>query len=269
MEIDNSDVSSDREEAIRAMIEEGNYWPEFDEWVDDMDEDHIGNEQLGGNGIVDHLNVVPFGRMHSDTYRLTFERYKVTVRNMYDVPFEETVTTMLSILQHILDVVLDTVSDHDFVRLRIETRSLDIPIWTPPVLKSELTLDRWMLEVQKVLNSQEEFKFDDSFNIIVSYASPSAGNAFDKLPHPLKDRLARSTSIVTIENSDEICMVRAIVVDLALAEGNRKEYKKLCDRRLTHQKVKASQLIEKAGSLVRTYSIADIPSFEAVRKISS
>ena len=118
-----------------------------------------------------------------------------------------------------------------------------------------------------MLNFQEEFKFDDSFNIIVSYASPPAGNGFDKLPRPLKDRLARSTSVVTIENSVEICMARAIVVGVALTEGNRKDYKKLCDRRLTHQKVKASQLIEKAGLQVRAYSIADIPAFEAVRLI--
>ncbi|GAV04591.1 hypothetical protein RvY_14855 [Ramazzottius varieornatus] len=182
---------------------------------------------------------------------------------MQEVSFEDAVATMLSILQHILDVVQANVSDQDLVGLRIETRSLEIPIWTPPVLKFDLTVDRWMLEVQTVLNSQEESKFDDSFNIIVSYATPLFEAGSGKIPRRLKKRLKRSMSIVTIDNCNEICMARAIVVGIAHSEGNRTEYKKLCDKRTVHQKSKALQLIEEAGLAVRVYSIADIPAFEA------
>ena len=86
-----------------------------------METDDRENGMFGAGNAVDYVTVVPFGRQRSPKYALTFERYKVTVRNMQYVQFEDTVPVMLSILQHILDVVLAAVSDQDFVRLRIES----------------------------------------------------------------------------------------------------------------------------------------------------
>ncbi|GAV01660.1 hypothetical protein RvY_12338 [Ramazzottius varieornatus] len=66
--------------------------------------------------------------MISGEYGLTFDRYKITINEMQDVPFDEVVPTMMSVLHHIIDVVLANVGERDIVRLRIDTESLDIPI---------------------------------------------------------------------------------------------------------------------------------------------
>ena len=119
-----------------------------------------------------------------------------------------------------------------------------------------------MVEVQKVLNSQEEVRFDESFSIIVSYATPPAGSALVNVPRPLQNRLSKSTSIFVIKNKDEICMARAIVVGIAKSNGDRAAYKKMQDSRKDLQKKTALLLIQNAGLPVRSYSIADIPAFE-------
>ena len=259
------DVSIDREEAIQAMMEEVEGFYDWDEIRNMMNVDDAENGQFGGQGpIADHVEVVPHGRMASSRYHVVFERFKVTIRDMGAILFEEVVPTMVSILQHVLDSVLVNVAETDLVRLCIDHRSLDIPIWIIAAHKSQLTVDRWMLEVQKVLNSQEEVRFDESFSIIVSYATPPAGSALVNVLRPLQNRLSKSTSVVVIKNKDEICMARAIVVGIARLNGDRVVYKKMQDTRLELQKRTALQLIQNAGLPVRSYSIADIPAFEAV-----
>ena len=116
MDIDMMDVSIDREEAIQAMLEEGEGFYDWDELRDMMEVDDEVNGQFGGQGpIADHVDVVPHGRMASSRYHIVFERYKVTIRDMDDVPFEEVVPMMVSILQHVLDSVLVNVSEQDLV----------------------------------------------------------------------------------------------------------------------------------------------------------
>ena len=150
------DVSVNREEAIQAMLEQGGGSYDWDETRDMMDVDDGENKQFGGQGpIADHVEVVPHGRMVSGRYHVVFERFKVTIRDMEAIPFEEVVPTMVSILQHELDTVPVNVAKTDLVRLYIDHRSLDILIWIIAAHKSQLTVDRRMLEVQKVLNSQK------------------------------------------------------------------------------------------------------------------
>ena len=93
-----------------------------------------------------------------------------------------------------------------------------------------------MTEVEKVLNSHQDFQFDASFSIMVSYASPPAGSALDQVPPVLKNRLLKSTNVVVIKNTDSICMARAIVVGVARLTYDNPTYRKMRDDRNRLQK---------------------------------
>jgi hypothetical protein len=114
-----------------------------------------------------------------------------------------------------------------------------------------------MDEVQRVLNSQEQFVLEDSFNVQVHYAKPPAG----KGKTLLKDQLLKKRCVLQITNSDDICMVRALVVAQAFADGG--DYRKLHQRKKVQTKA-ARDLITKAGLPLREYSIADLPDLEKV-----
>ena len=73
MDSDMMDVSIDREEAIQAMMEEGEGFYDWDEIRNMMDVDDAENGQFGGQGpIADHVEVVPHGRMASGRYPVVF-----------------------------------------------------------------------------------------------------------------------------------------------------------------------------------------------------
>jgi hypothetical protein len=73
-----------------------------------------------------------------------------------------------------------------------------------------------METIEKVLNSQQELGIDDSFEIAIgSIDLPKGGGGPRRRITKLKgekNSLKLKTSIVTIENSDQICMARAIGV---------------------------------------------------------
>lgn len=49
-----------------------------------------------------------------------------------------------------------------FVRMTVQTASLDYPIVIPFVKTPELTVDRFMAEIERVLQSNEDFVIDET-----------------------------------------------------------------------------------------------------------
>ena len=67
-----------------------------------------------------------------------------------------------------------------------------------------------------------------------------------------------------IENVDDICLARALVVGQAFAD--RSDYQNLY-RQKKLQKNAAYTLIKKAGLAYREFTIADLPKFEEVSRM--
>ena len=85
---------------------------------------------------------------------LTFERYRVSVRDAQNVPIEHKLEVIVQILGYILDNVLENVGGTDRVRLVIDSDHLPRgPIYTAITNKDQLTVDRWMLAVESVLET--------------------------------------------------------------------------------------------------------------------
>lgn len=61
------------------------------------------------------------------------------------------------ILKYVMEIALRPVGPRNFVRLRIESESRTISMWTPAMRKLQQTVHRWTMEVEKVQNSQEGF----------------------------------------------------------------------------------------------------------------
>ena len=221
-------------------------------------------EQAGGAfNVTDHVTVQQVARSYNRHFRVHLNRYKVTIRDVEAIPIAFVIPTIVQILDHVLQLVMDEVGEDDRVRIRVDSRSFHIPIYTPLTKKIELTVDRWMMEVEKVLNSHEEFILDDSFTVTTEYAKLPAGRCFDKVPKMLAAKLHKKRCVVPIKNSDSICMARALVVGKAQADGNKSVYDKV-RRTSNEQTIQARHLIQQAGLTEREFSIEDIPAFERV-----
>ena len=153
--------------------------------------------------VLSKLLVEKAGRGHSKKYQVTFEKFVVSLPDLTIAKPEFSIELITGVMDRILATVLDPVTEHALVRLRIESKYLGFPIWTPPIQRSQLSVERWMEEVARVLNSQEEFCLDGTFNVEVHYAEPAAGKGGVLLDEMLK----RKQCVLRIENVDDLCLV--------------------------------------------------------------
>ena len=194
--------------------------------------------------------------------------HDVTVHGLEDTPLERARDTIVFILNHVRTIVLQPIRPTDRVGLGIESSSLKLglPVWTPLIELSQLTTERWMMEFEKVLNSQEGLAFDESFKVRVDVASPPGGSCRRDVPQHSELFLKKKDCVITINNHDEICMARALVVAKAIADygsSSHPEVKKM-RRGKKKQTAEAKILLRKAGFYPRRFTIADLPAFEAV-----
>ncbi|XP_055355347.1 uncharacterized protein LOC129600792 [Paramacrobiotus metropolitanus] len=182
-----------------------------------------------------------------------------------DVDVSDVPETIVSILEYILFVVLNGVKDTDRVRLRIDSRHFNRPLYTSLTLRSELSVKRWMTDIQRVLNSHEEFVIDDSFQITAQHTQLPSGRCVKDVPVLLKRRLMKMQSVVIVNGDDDLCMARALVMGKALADKNSKRFRSLRKGKREITKL-AKLLILRAGLPERSFGLSDIPAFEKVLK---
>ena len=79
-----------------------------------------------------------------------------------------------------------------------------------------------MFEIERVLQSHEEFVLGDDIHINLIHVKMPSGPENENRKRcgvNLKTRLSRKRCIVTIKNKDELCAARAIVTAIARLEG--------------------------------------------------
>ena len=199
----------------------------------------------------------------SRTFQLFFDRYKVTVNNLGEIVPSDTIPTIDLILVHILEEVLRDVRNTDRVRLRLESRGLDRPIYTSITQKNQLTVYRWMADVARVLNSHEDFAMDDSFYVMVEYCKVPGGGCLDLLPDLLTKTLIRKRSVICIGNADNLCLARCLVVAKARVDDPAL-FQRIRHNRSAKQRKQAKALQAAAGLPERICSLQDLPAFERV-----
>jgi hypothetical protein len=126
-----------------------------------------------------------------------------------------------------------------------------------------------MLQVEQVLQSNEAFRLDETFEIWTQIAKLPSGGCWTDTPRMLADKLRDKQSVVQVRNSDEICLARALVIGKAKADGDAAFYKKLqTHRNRTHlgdktaQTAAAKALIALAGLEPRRFDLADLKTFQ-------
>ncbi|OQV19435.1 hypothetical protein BV898_06549 [Hypsibius exemplaris] len=164
-------------------------------------------------------------------------------------------------------------------RIVFEGSTLERPIWCPPTMKSQLSIERWMAEVERVLMSHEQFTLADNFSVRVERAKLVGAGCIPGDSDLISQQVKSFRCVFQFKNEDNLCLARALVVAKAHADIDestpelRKEsmrvYKNL--GRATgpmrgSQKKAALELVRLAGitDIKDPYTLADLPKFEAV-----
>ena len=142
----------------------------------------------------------------------------------------EEITGLDNIYRYVYDTLDDILnrvligSSEDRIRFVMRVDGLDMPISLPSMKREELTVDRILEEVKRVLNSNESVKLNDNFKInIVHMKVPVASGRRKNFKNVLL-RQSRLTmrSLVSVENDDHLCLTRCVVLALNFLEKSKK-----------------------------------------------
>jgi hypothetical protein len=79
--------------------------------------------------------------------------------------------------------------------------------------RQRLTTERVLAEFERVIQSNHEFHLDDTVNVdLIHVEMPYSGKGTKRSEINLEKHLERKGSVVRVQNKDELCLARALVI---------------------------------------------------------
>jgi hypothetical protein len=152
-----------------------------------------------------------------------------TESNEYRVAFNElnvqSVPDILKTLQNLFDSVLTDVTkgiqEEDLVQITLEYPDLDFPIRLPFMQMNQLTSERLLTEIERVLQSNEQFVLAHWVQLYITHVSLPKGGTGKRCDYVDTERFLKDKRcFIQIQNKDDMCWVRAIVTAKAKIDGH-------------------------------------------------
>jgi hypothetical protein len=189
--------------------------------------------------------------------------YTVQFANTFaDLELSEYHTRLHEIFESLLETVTEGVPLHDQVRFVLRSPQLETPISLPFMSRQRLTTERVLAEIERVIQSNHEFRLNDSVHVnLIHVEMPNGGTGTKRSEINLEKHLAKKGSIIRIQNTDEICLARALVVAIAKIENDSRYYH-IIDSRRPLQKRLAHDLHQKARVEIGSCGLDKVKQFQ-------
>ncbi|CAG2245162.1 unnamed protein product [Mytilus edulis] len=205
--------------------------------------------------VVSERNLPKF-RTKSTAYKVSFK--DIEVRGLPQI------LKMLQLLfQSLIKDMTEFMKTDDLIRMSIQCPELDFPITIPFMKVAQLSAETMLREIERVLQSYEQFVLDSSLEIEITHVDMPKGSGrksckFVDIGRFLKDKKC----IIQIQNTDELCCARALIT----AKANIDKHPKWEDIRKGRliQKQLAIELHEKANIPLKACDLEDIKQFQSV-----
>jgi hypothetical protein len=125
------------------------------------------------------------------------------------------------LFQSIISKITEFMQPTDLIRLSVQCPELDFPITMPFMKVSQLLVETLLQEIERVLQSNEQFVLDDSLDIEITHVKLPTGGMKTQFVD-LERFLKTKQCILTIKNKDNICCARALVTAKARVENHAK-----------------------------------------------
>ena len=178
---------------------------------------------------------------HSKKFGMTATDHRVRFNNVLaDRDLLESYESTLKIFQHLLEEVKEGMAPNDQVRFILRSEQLETPISLPFMEVERLNAERVYSELERVIQSNQEFRLNDTVTIDINHVKTPRGSGKSKLKrttYNIDDYLDQKNSVVRIKNKDDLCLARALVVARAKIDKDpRYNQIKRSDRPLQREK---------------------------------
>ena len=198
----------------------------------------------------DYYQIKPVRKHHSQKFNMTAKNYSVRFNNQLDnVNLLESQNRTYNIFDHLLKDVTEGMNSTDQVRFVLSSNQLQFPISLPFCPLEQLTTEKVLAQVEKVVQSNEEFRLNDTVNIDIIRVEMPQGSGRSKVKRQMlniRDYLKKKGSVITINNKDDLCLARALVVSIARIEKDPR-YNQIINTSRPLQRERAFDLHEAAN----------------------
>ena len=157
----------------------------------------------------DFYNISKVKEQRMVKFKTTASTYEVSIKDLEVA--EDVLSTLKRIFTAIFQDLTKREKSEDLVRLVVQSPGLDYPIIIPFVKVTELTADRFMSEVERVLQSNEDFVIDSGLILEVTLVDmPNAGARKHCKFVNTEKFLSDKKCIIQVKNDDDMCCARAI-----------------------------------------------------------
>ena len=237
-----SDPEAD--DIIRNMIVDDNEWDEplpdvrdVDEWTNPGANDVIRDIQTG-RGVKrksdepllpekDFYEIESVTKHHSKKFGMTATDHIIRFNTVLsEIDLIESYERTQAIFEHLLNDVTQGMNGKDQVRFVLRSDQLDLPISIPFIPLAQLTTERVFSQIERVIQSNRDFRLNDTVTVdIIRVEEPQGGTSNGKSKRTtlnIREYLKKKGSVITINNKDNLCLARALVVAVARIENDPK-----------------------------------------------
>ena len=156
-------------------------------------------------------------KYHSKKFGMTATDHRVRFNNVLaDRDLLESYESTLKIFHHLLEEVKEGMAPNDQVRFILRSQQLETPISLPFMEVERLNAERVYSELERVIQSNQEFRLNDTVTIDINHVKTPQGSGRKKrTTYDINDYLDQKNSVVRIKNNDDLCLARALVVAIA------------------------------------------------------
>ena len=197
------------------------------------------------------FRLIEVSRRHNSQYNANDVTYRVAVgQHLINRRIVDVQEQLYEMFEDLLSSMRQELQDDDLICIYMNHSELHVPIVISAHPIQEMQVEDIMVEVEKVLQSEEELKLDENFEIHVGTLKiPRGGRGRNDILNK-RENICFKRIIVTIENSDDnLCFDRSLVVCMAKlsSQTSAKKWKIIIDKRSPLQKQEALQLRLRVG----------------------
>ena len=257
----------DEEEILRGLNNDGDSIPDINEGTNTED-DELEREQTGRGEKrkaenqnegqeQNYYQIKPVRKHHSKKFNMTAKNYGVRFNNgLDDVDLLESRERTYGIFDHLIKDVTEDMNPNDQVRFMLSSNQLQTPIVIPFCSLEELTTEKVLSHVEKVVQSNEEFRLNNTVNIDVIRVEMPQGSGRSNIEY-----LKKKKSVIPIYSKDDLCLARALVVSIARIEKDPR-YKRIIEPGCSIQRERAFDLHEAANVPLGPCGLDEVELFQ-------
>ena len=202
-------------------------------------------------------------KYHSKKFGMTATDHRVRFNNVLaDRDLLESYETTHKIFHHLLEEVKEGMAPNDQVRFILRSEQLETPISLPFMPVERLTVERVYSELERVIQSNQEFRLNDTVTIDLNHVVAPVGSGGKKrTTYNIDDYLDEKNSVVRIKNKDNLCLARALVVARAKVD-NDPRYNQIKRSERPLQREKAFDLHEAANVPLGPCGLNEVAMFQ-------